>query len=174
MISLNRHVCIVVLSFLLLSETSLLAQQAASTALPAARADDVSVAKDSLSAKNPTGAMLRSLAVPGWGQFYNGKWLKGILVAGAETGLVANAIVLNKWAKGTGTEDEQLYYLDNRNLSFWILGAVILYSMADAYVDAALFDFDESPDLSFNVQSNSDPLAGITFQTLKLGLVFHL
>jgi len=174
MISLNRHVCIIVLSFLLLSQTSGFAQQSATGALPTKQTAKASVAKDSLSAKNPTGAMLRSLAVPGWGQFYNGKWLKGILVAGAETGLVANAIVLNQWAKGAGTEDEQFYYLDNRNLSFWILGAVILYSMADAYVDAALFDFDESPDLSFNVQSNSEPLAGMTFRTLKLGLVFHL
>ena len=174
MIFLNHRICFFVLSFMLLSESGLPAQPQTGNAVQHAATDNQSVAKDSLTTKNPTGAMLRSLAVPGWGQFYNGKWFKGILVVGAETGLVANAIVLNQWAKNSATEDERLYYLDNRNLSFWILGAVILYSMADAYVDAELFDFDESPDLSFNVRSNCEPLAGITFRTINLGLVFHL
>jgi len=159
---------------LLLYATGLWAQQETNGVLRADQTNRPRVAQDSLSVKNPTGAMLRSLAVPGWGQFYNGKWFKGILVAGAETGLVANALVLDQWAKNSATENERLYYLDNRNLSFWILGAVILYSMADAYVDAALFDFDESPELSFNVRSTREPPAGIAFRTLNVGLKFHL
>jgi len=96
-----------------------------------------------------------------------------VAVAGAEIGLVTNAIVLNQWANTAATEEERLYYLDNRNLSFWILGAVILYSMADAYVDAALFDFDESPELSFDVLPQRDPGGGIA-GTYRINLCIRL
>jgi hypothetical protein len=101
--------------------------------------------------KNPRGAMLRSVFVPGWGQFYNGKWFKGIIVAGTETGIIINSIVQNELAKNSITSLEREFYLDNRNLSYWWLAGAILYSAVDAFVDAHLFDFDESPDLSLNL-----------------------
>jgi len=118
--------------------------------------------------------MLRSIFVPGLGQFYNGKWFKGILIAGTEIGLITNAIVLNKWANEAQTDDERYFYLDNRNLSFWLLGATILYSMADAYVDAHLYNFDDSPDLSLFIKKESEPLVGISSSTLTLQLSFRL
>jgi hypothetical protein len=99
--------------------------------------------------RSPRGAMLRSLLVPGWGQFYNGKWFKGILAAGGETGLIANAIIQNQYATRATTKLEKEFYQDNRRLVLWWLGAVLLYSIADAYVDAQLDSFDESPKLSF-------------------------
>lgn len=124
--------------------------------------------------KSPRGAMLRSIFVPGWGQFYNGKWLKGLLIAGAELGLITNAVVLNKWANEATTDEEYYFYIDNRNLSFWLLGATILYSMADAYVDAHLFQFDESPDLAFYIQHKAEPLVGIPSSILTIRLSFFL
>lgn len=130
--------------------------------------------KDTMVSKNPTGAMLRSIVVPGWGQFYNDKWLKGIVIAGAEIGLIANAVVLNQWAKEAETDDERYFYLDNRNLSFWLLGATILYSMTDAYVDAHLFNFDDSPDLSFFLKKDDEPLVGISSAALMMQLSFQL
>lgn len=104
---------------------------------------------DTIVAKSPTGAMLRSLALPGWGQFYNGKWFKGVLAVGVETGLVINAIYLDSQLDKSTYPLDQEFYRNNRNLSFWWLGATILLSMMDAYVDAHLYHFDESPDLSF-------------------------
>jgi hypothetical protein len=118
--------------------------------------DAVVVNGDSAAVKNPKGAMLRSLAVPGWGQFYNGKWFKGILVAGTEIGLVANAAIMNQWAKEAVDENERFYYTDSRNLSYWLLAAAILYSVVDAYVDAQLYDFDESPNLSIQFIPNRE------------------
>jgi hypothetical protein len=103
-------------------------------------------AKDSV--KSPTGAMLRSLAVPGWGQWYNGKKFKAVLAAGGELGLVVDAIWLNQMAVRATNEYDRLYYQDNRSLAIWWLAGVILFSMADAYVDAHLYKFDESPVLS--------------------------
>ncbi len=118
---------------------------------------DFNVRIDSLSSKNdtvktsvksPTGAMIRAIIFPGWGQLYNKKYVKAILVFGAEIGLVANSIYLNQKYTESSTELEREFYINNRNLSNWWLVGVILFSMADAFVDAQLSDFDESPDLS--------------------------
>ena len=101
------------------------------------------------SVKSPTGAMIRSIIFPGWGQLYNKKYFKAVLAFGAEIGLLTNSIYLNQKYKASKTELEREFYINNRNLSNWYLLGVILFSMADAFVDAHLSDFDESPDLSF-------------------------
>lgn len=110
-----------------------------------------SVNKKIIGKRNPRGAMLRSIFVPGWGQFYNGKWFKGIIIAGTECGIVINSVVQNEYAKNSVTSLEREFYIDNRNLSYWWLAGAILYSAIDAYVDAHLYDFDESPDLSLHL-----------------------
>jgi len=118
---------------------------------------DFNVAGDSLtsnsdtlktSVKSPTGAMIRSIIFPGWGQLYNKKYFKAVLAFGAEVGLLANSIYLNQKYVASKTELDREFYVNNRNLSNWYLLGVILFSMADAFVDAHLSDFDESPDLS--------------------------
>ena len=43
--------------------------------------------------KSPGGAVLRSLALPGWGQFYTGHKVRGSLAAVLETAFFAGAIV---------------------------------------------------------------------------------
>jgi TM2 domain-containing membrane protein YozV len=97
--------------------------------------------------RNSTGAMLRSLAFPGWGQFYNRKYSKALLFFGAETGLLATAIHWNQKIHATDGEIHDSYE-NNRNTTNWWLLAAIVFSMLDAYVDASLADFDESPSLS--------------------------
>jgi hypothetical protein len=109
--------------------------------------------------KSPSGAMLRSLAIPGWGQFYNEQWLKGIFVAGVELGILANAFIQNNLADKAETKAEREFYMDNRNLSYWWLAGTILLSMADAYVDAHLFGFDESIDLGLDIREETAPFA---------------
>lgn len=102
-----------------------------------------------VSVKSPTGAMIRSLLFPGWGQLYNKKYFKAILIFSAEIGLATNSIHLNQKYKASKTDLEREFYINNRNLSNWWLVGMILFSMADAFVDAHLSDFDESQDLSF-------------------------
>jgi hypothetical protein len=97
--------------------------------------------------KNPTGALLRSLIFPGWGQFYNRKYSKAFLFFGGEAGLIATAIHLNQQVVSTDG-NLQASYRNNRNTANWFLLATIVFSMLDAYVDASLADFDESPELS--------------------------
>ncbi|MFQ5631694.1 MAG: DUF5683 domain-containing protein [bacterium] len=102
-------------------------------------------------AKNPTGAMVRSIFFPGWGQLYNGKWLKALIVFGAEAGFIGTAIYLNQKAHDDReTALNRELYADMRNTNYWRTGVAILISMLDAFVDAHLSDFDESPDLSAN------------------------
>lgn len=93
--------------------------------------------------------MLRSLVLPGWGQFYNGKYWKAGLAFGAESSLIATAIYWNQRAvQVPPNSNERFFYRNNRNTAVWFLAGTILFSMLDAYVDASLSDFDESPDLS--------------------------
>jgi hypothetical protein len=114
--------------------------------------------------KNPTGAMLRSLIFPGWGQFYNRKYSKVFLFFGGEAGLIATAIHLRQQADSTHG-NLQATYRNNRNTANWFLLATIVFSMLDAYVDASLADFDESPELSLApVGSLGSGVGGMIFQ----------
>lgn len=120
--------------------------------------------------KNPTGAMLRSLALPGWGQWYNGKRFKAVVVAGVEVGLVVDAIVQNQLAAASEDFYSREFYRNNRSLAIWWLGAAILYSMADAYVDAHLFDFDDSLDLTLGPDLAPSDLPASPAMTFRLTL----
>ena len=123
----------------------------------AAAVDSLTTAgKDSLrhKTKNPTGAMLRSIAFPGWGQWYNGKRFKAVIVFGAEAGIIVNTIYQNQKVQKSKSKFERDFYLENRRLSNWWLAGAILLSMIDAYVDAHLYDFDESPELG-NVSAST-------------------
>ncbi|UCC81091.1 MAG: hypothetical protein JSW64_06960 [Candidatus Zixiibacteriota bacterium] len=118
-----------------------------------------------LKRKNPTGALFRSLFVPGWGQFYNGKYIKAVVIAGIEVYLINE--VYTHWHKAnlhekhfTNAFDYPVYQaeefakyekeLDRRGNATWFLAATVFLSMFDAYVDAHLSDFDQ-PDKAFEV-----------------------
>jgi len=116
---------------------------------------------------SPRSVMLRSLVVPGWGQYYNRQHLKAALVGGAEVGLVVTAIYWNGKANGANNRDDKLFYQNNRNTANWFLLGTVVLSLLDAYVDASLADFDESPDLSFTPAATR---AGGVMLTIKIGL----
>ena len=90
-------------------------------------------------AKSPTKAMVRSIALPGWGQFYNGKKFKGILVATAEVGSAVAFFVrrdqINKEIRPVGQPPKRNFFLIST------LG-IVFYSVVDAFVDAHLDGFD--------------------------------
>jgi hypothetical protein len=140
------------------------------------RQDSVTVRKT-----NPTGALFRSTFVPGWGQFYNRKYIKSAVIAGIEIYLInevyANArkASLHKDHFTSAVSDtayrdaEFARYekaLDKRGNASWFLAATIFFSMFDAYVDAHLSDFDQT-DKAFDVYigpgRDEDIKAVITF-----------
>jgi hypothetical protein len=102
--------------------------------------------------RSPTGALLRSAVLPGWGQFYNDEPVKGIVMGAAEIGLLSWLI-----SEHIQAEDARTAYLETgdpgdlasyerhrgRRLDLiWYTSAAWLYGMLDAYVDAYLFSFD--------------------------------
>jgi hypothetical protein len=112
----------------------------------------------------PTGALLRSAIIPGWGQFYNKKYIKTVIYGGVETYLIYNVQKfwrkMDKHQKNFQNSDDPVYKsqefslyennLDKRNLHIWLTSLTIFISMFDAYVDAHLADFDQK-DKAFEV-----------------------
>jgi hypothetical protein len=89
--------------------------------------------------KSPTGIMLRSVVVPGWGQATNGAWVKAVAVAGVE-GLLISALVSDtrKLGRLSASDPEYTTVFDRRQRNAWWLGFTVALSMVDAYVDAQL------------------------------------
>jgi hypothetical protein len=119
--------------------------------------------------KSPGGAMLRSLVFPGWGQFYNEKYLKSLIVFGMGTGFALSISYQSDQVKRYEKKDDSeaaKFYRNDRNRLIWWLAGFVLLSMGDAYVDAHLFNYDISPDLSLTVS----PLEGlvVTWNAQKL------
>jgi TM2 domain-containing membrane protein YozV len=119
--------------------------------------------------KNSRSAILRSLAFPGWGQFYNRKYSKAFLFFGFETGLIATSIHWNQKAVAAHG-DIRTSYQDNRKTIHWWLLATVVLSMLDAYVDASLSDFDESPDLSLAPSARAVGRSKEIMLTIKIRL----
>lgn len=134
------------------------------TCTPLVGADSV-VAKESgevrrsAMTKSPSGAILRSLVFPGWGQLYTESYLKAGAFGVAAVS-VGGIIVWNqgKYSDAAGRYDalsgsdplkektfkEKEFYRDQRDVAgLWLLGVYALAAV-DAYVGAHLFDFDVS------------------------------
>jgi hypothetical protein len=108
--------------------------------------------------KSPMGALIRSVAFPGWGQFYNEKYLKAALVFGIETTYIV--LAADEWRKSNFHKknfqsappysaeqywefDQYQFHRDRRNLYLWVISGIVFLSMFDAYVDAHLNRFDK-------------------------------
>tara|TARA_B100000315_G_scaffold47101_1_gene41877 strand:+ start:1055 stop:1531 length:477 start_codon:yes stop_codon:yes gene_type:complete len=96
--------------------------------------------------KSPKKAVLHSL-IPGGGQLYNGKYVKAVILFGAEVFVIykfiENRDIYNKW-----TEDEYSLsherYRQKRNKYAWWIGFVYIYGLLDALVDSHLSTFEEN------------------------------
>lgn len=100
---------------------------------------------DSTLIKNPRQAFLFSL-IPGGGQFYNQKYIKGSLVMGLETLALYSWLENSKIYKNYDSEEYSLRqnrYLEKRNKYAWWVIFLYFYSMIDAMVDAHLSPFDD-------------------------------
>jgi len=127
---------------------------------------ETSFADTSLTRKSPMGALFRSVAFPGWGQFYNERYFKSLVIFGTETSFITLAAI--EWRRrnehkrkfedlpqdhpNKSWEFEQFrFYEDRRNLFLWITAGIIFISMFDAYVDAHLYNFDKEKVPNFSI-----------------------
>lgn len=131
---------------------------------------------------SPTKAAMLSATLPGLGQIYNQKYWK-VPIVYIGIGAVAYFVDLNnteylKWRKAyiyrvdgnPNTVDDfpnystevlnraMNYYRRNLEISYIAGGIVYLLNILDASVDAHLFDFDVSEDLSLNLQPGIVPI----------------
>jgi hypothetical protein len=102
--------------------------------------------------RSPTGAMWRSLVLPGWGQIYNRQYLKAPIIIAAEAASLSLAVDnylttrrLRREADAQTNPRKRIDILDRRETFIvetefwgWLFVGFIAYSMMDAYVDAHL------------------------------------
>ena len=100
---------------------------------------------DSTLIKNPKTAFYLSL-IPGGGQLYNGKLLKGSVVMGLESLAIYSFLENSNIYKDYDNGDHPFSkgrYLEKRNKYAWWVIFLYFYSMIDALVDAHLSPFDD-------------------------------
>ena len=98
--------------------------------------------------KSPRGAVFRSMLIPGWGQWYNEKRLKAIFTLGLNGALAAGSIHYHRRWSDEPAVNPNKGLRNRRNTYNWFLGLTYLLTIADAYVDAYLFKFDEAMDIT--------------------------
>ncbi|HOJ17646.1 MAG TPA: DUF5683 domain-containing protein [Ignavibacteriaceae bacterium] len=155
-----KHNIYIISLFLLFTSISL-SQEVISDSVKLNNSDfpEVSVeSNDSLfiMTKSPWGAMLRSAAIPGWGQFYNESYWKIPVIWGVMGWFIYNWIDNNNnyqdyrdlYINDPSNSNKRLreFYRDNRDLFAIYLGLTYVANLVDAYVDAHMFDFDVSED----------------------------
>jgi hypothetical protein len=107
--------------------------------------------------KSPSGAMLRSVLIPGWGQWYSDQKLKAVIVFGIELALIGNAVYYHQLAVKSQTSEDQIFYEDYRSRFTWYTVGFHLLNILDAFVDAHLWSFDAGPDLSIGGSQRGEP-----------------
>ncbi len=142
--------------WLVITLTSLTATMAEGQNIKQNQASPDSV-KLTLKRKSPSGALFRSLFVPGWGQLYTEKYVKSAVVFLGEGTLIG--LMVYEWSQIEKYKDKfqseadpslknfyfQNFQLheDNRNTYLWFLAGAVFISMWDAYVDAHLYNFKQ-------------------------------
>ncbi len=131
--------------------------------------------------QNPTGALFKSMVIPGWGQFGNHKYVKGVVFFAADAWFISRAIKYRKDARDyrklyEGATEVYLrndYYSqykdskDRRNKFTWFAVITSFVSMFDAYVDAHLSGYPgeklhKNVELSVQPQDSGGVLASLS------------
>ena len=111
--------------------------------------DEISMISDSL--KSPLGAALRSVILPGWGQWYNNRKFKSAAAFAVEGSVLYFALQQKNEYDKYGDENAR----KKRNTLYWLGFFLHLISITDAYVDAHLYRFDDSMNISLESRENN-------------------
>lgn len=127
--------------------------------------------------KSPTGAIIRSLILPGWGQYYVESYWKAPLFLGA-AGTCAYFIIDNNSKFNSKQKEidnlisidptnykinylkrQREVYRDNRDQAAFFLAGVYLLAAIDSYVGAHLFDFNVDDNVSVNLAPTNNSVS---------------
>jgi hypothetical protein len=84
---------------------------------------------------------VRSVILPGWGQFYNRRPLKGLFFTTASGALLGSAIAEQGALNNARTPQEHEDRAARRNTRILFFALSVTFSAVDAYVDAHLARF---------------------------------
>ena len=87
------------------------------------------------------GALLRSAVLPGWGQFYNGRPVKGLFFGAASATALTSVVVEHRRINTAPTPEEHQDRTARRNSRLLYFALSVALAAIDAYVDAHLADF---------------------------------
>ena len=87
------------------------------------------------------GALLRSAVLPGWGQFYNGRPVKGLFFGAASATALTAVVVEHRRIRSAPTPEEHQDRTASRNGRLLYFALSVALAAIDAYVDAHLADF---------------------------------
>lgn len=98
--------------------------------------------------------------IPGGGQVYNGKYLKGAVIFGLESlalySFYDNNQKYNSWNETYPLRQQR--YLEKRNKYAWWAVFIYIYGLLDAMVDAHLMTFDDKMDEDIGVTTYDDTI----------------
>ena len=86
-------------------------------------------------------ALLRSAVLPGWGQFYNGRPVKGLFFGAASATALTAVVVEHRRIHSAPTPEEHQGRTARRNSRLLYFALSVALAAIDAYVDAHLADF---------------------------------
>ena len=87
------------------------------------------------------GALLRSAVLPGWGQFYNGRPVKGLFFGAASATALTAVAIEHRRIRSAPTPEEHQDRTARRNGRLLYFALSVALAAIDAYVDAQLADF---------------------------------
>ena len=87
------------------------------------------------------GALLRSAVLPGWGQFYNGRPVKGLFFGAASATALTAVAIEHRRIRSAPTPEEHQDRTARRNGRLLYFALSVALAAIDAYVDAHLADF---------------------------------
>ena len=87
------------------------------------------------------GALLRSAVLPGWGQFYNGRPVKGLFFGAASAAALTATVVEHRRISSAPTPEAHQDRTARRNSRLLYFALSVALAAIDAYVDAHLADF---------------------------------
>lgn len=95
---------------------------------------------------SPTGALLRSVAFPGWGQWSNGKKQKAAVYFAIESYWITKALIWRERTRDADNLADYTHARDRRNYFYWLTGITVFVSMFDAYADRYLLTLEQTRD----------------------------
>lgn len=115
--------------------------------------------------QNPTGALFKSMVIPGWGQLGNRKYVKAAFFASFDVWMILKALDHKKKAADLRSQFESAIDVDIRNEYYnlyqqertrrnkytWYAVIISFFSMFDAYVDAHMSGHPREKALTFDI-----------------------